>query len=322
MDFDTLLDDIPRFLDEIKNHNLQKKEITIDYVLRLKKCYQKINEIINKTKNEKFIVEGYDSFGNKEKCISDSTIKTNFLKNFDLLYDGIIYYNDDVQYGKNKTYSKKYCKLNYQYYYYHSLLNSEILENKLPILIKRTIDTHSQYQYQPTNINENNINKIFIPSYNIKTILLPSVTKWLIDNAKIINKTTVCESFAYAEFKINKSISKIELFNNEIQIDFNEGSNTKIGRIISSGYHPMEHDRENSSYDFSHKKFIYLSYLLDKHETIRPHPEFIKRSEHQFIASNILLKRLYKLTKNYYILGEMKNSKLESIEKTLEEITN
>jgi len=312
-------------LDEIiKKISIQQSQLdnpTQNYVNRLKKCYQKINDIINKTKNEKFIVEGQDIYGDKQKGISSETIENSFI--------GIV---------KQSTPYSDICKnkLLIDHYINHSLCSQDFLDdkNKVKININIVIDNHGDLEMKKNLYFEEGFKSYSIDKFNtelyqyniMKDMSSVQGRKW--DGKSFLRPYTFNPSIC--QYIIDKAQNITKIFPQELYQDggvfriFNYDFTNwvKNNKSCYSIFELYSNKRLNDYLFFNSSKKILLSYLLDKHETIRPHPEFIKRSEHQYVASNILLKRLYKLTKNYYILGEMKNSKLESIEKILEEITN
>jgi hypothetical protein len=68
-------------------------------------------------------------------------------------------------------------------------------------------------------------------------------------------------------------------------------------------------------------KSVYLNYLMDEHETMRPHREFRQRPEHKYTMCVKMIQLLEEMTENYWILGKRDIQSLEFIEGKLSELT-
>jgi len=332
MEIESLLDDIPKFLKEIENYNKSQEYLQIDYVNRLKKCYKQLNDIINRTKDEKFIVEGQDIHGEKLKGTSSETVENSF-----------VITREERPSGYGSCTHKN--KLLVEHYINHSLCAQDFLDNKdlIKIKILNELSVSGQYVVLKNFWSRDDFKKDYYIKYYIKVLnpdgkffqynickdedidnkrywdgksvfrtytFNPSVCQWIILKSTDLRKKLPPESFSNCSFDILSFMN----------LDFKAKNDTRDGKLSYEIFGLYSYREFRNGTNCNNSKKILLSYLLEQHNTLRPHPEFIKRSEHKFVASKILLKKLFKLTKNYYILGEMKNSKLESIERFMNEI--
>ena len=143
-------------------------------------------------------------------------------------------------------------------------------------------DVYMMKPFNKTTIQLNYIDTLGMP-FNHQHSITPTVAEWILKNIKSNDQSVNGGIF-------NKLIVGLQ------------GENRTLHSI--------------SSTEINCKK-IYLQYIMDEHETMRPHPTFLLSPEYKYMVCSELLEMLEKLTEKYYICQKINYQKLEFIEKTI-----
>jgi len=301
-----------RELEEQQAKIMMEKSEVDEYVERIKYCYKTIDRMMQTVKDEKYIIMGHDPTGAVIRGTSKDTIHTDF----------------------NLT-----TATNIIYYYTHSLATTDVCSRARIPKIKMA---YGSYQYCQTNGISTSVGyhgreynpstllsfftaiKFFSPPTSgqtqyqwdgktisrIKDSISSSIYGWIQKNAVISSPKshvgTGCCSTTRG-YQTGYSFRNVSFTYQEGQT-FCSHQGSQSG-IDASGYSKITPTRQ-----------LYLQYLMDEHETMRPHPEFRKTPEHKYVVCQKLMEMLEDMTEKYYIMGKMEISELEFIEKSIMEM--
>jgi len=289
----------------------EKSEID-EYVERIKYCYKTINRIMKMIKEEKYIITGVDPAGATIRGSSRQLISQDF----------------DISNANNLI-----------YYYTHSLASSDIFSRVAIPKIKMqygsgysfcqtngfttSIGNHGREYNPATQLSFFTAIKIFsqIPGRSgyqwdgetierIKDSVVPSVYQWILKNSAITTPKThrgagCCSTNQGYTTQYSFGSITFSLLEGQTMCSHQGGG---LSGIDTSGYSKIQPSRK-----------IYLTYLMDEHETMRPHSEFIKKPEHKYTVCQMLIELLENMTEKYYIMGKMELVDLEFVEKSIME---
>jgi len=144
-------------------------------------------------------------------------------------------------------------------------------------------DVYMMKPFNKTTIQLNYIETLGMPFNHQANSITPTVAEWILKNIKSNDQS------------VNEGIF------NKLFVGL-QGENRTLHSI--------------SSTEINCKK-IYLQYIMDENETMRPHPTFLLSPEYKYMVCSELLEMLEKLTEKYYICQKINYQKLEFIEKTI-----
>ena len=303
-----------RELEEQQAKIMMEKSEVDEYVERIKYCYKTINRIMEAVKEEKYIIMGHDPIGAVIRGSSKDTIHTDF----------------------NLTVSQ-----NIIYYYTHSLATTDVCSRvRIPKIkmaygngysfcqtngFSTSVGNHGREYNPSTLLSFFTAIKFFTPPSSgqtqyqwdgkticrVKDSISPSIYSWIQKNAVVstpkTHRGTGCCSTTQG-YQTGYSFRNINFTYQEGQT-FCSHQGSQYSGIDASGYSKITPTRQ-----------LYLQYLMDEHETMRPHPEFRKTPEHKYVVCQKLMEMLEDMTEKYYIMGKMEISDLEFIEKSIMEM--
>ena len=323
----------------------QDEEDTDEYVDRIKTVYATIKRFMNSIKNNRSLIEGHDYACEIIRGESDETIEESFSKR-----------QNFMKYFKHSITITNLC-LRVPFVPV-KMMPTEIASKLIGKISKSLSElypsSHLDYKYhQLTTILGGfppSIDIGFRPGTgcNVSGIYFNSKGY---NNLKFSNMEQSVQSCSHSSiWRANKSVHHkyghetrytIEwdgrtvflspFFENSVINWIVKNSQThelgfsKFDGIIllkdSSGVCIPSFNDNTSQFNQKQEKSIYLNYLMDEHETMKPHREFRQRPEHKYSMCVKMIQLLEEMTENYWILGKKDIQSLEFIEGKLSELT-